>query len=329
MGGDRMGCRPEVVIIGGGPGGMAGFIWAKRLGIDVLLLEKEAELGGQLRQIYNRIIDYPGLPAANGEALKRHFVEHVRPWFRDIRCGAEIRSLDVAAKKLVVSVDGRIEVYEPRFLILAMGARPRRLGVPGEEEMLARGESYSAARDRFRFRGRPVAVVGGGDRALEGALLLAEAGADVLLIHRRQEFTARPEYVQPVLRHGRIRVLTDAVVQRIVGRERLEGIVVRRLQSPPDREEGDERFYPVDALFVRIGTEPNSRLVDGQVATDERGYVVVDATMETNVENVFAVGDLCTQPLYSSISLATAQGMVAAKTIAARLHGSPPAPPIV
>lgn len=317
MGGDRMGRRPEAVIIGGGPGGMASFIWAKRLGIDVLLLEKERELGGQLRQIFNRIIDYPGLPVENGDALIKRFVEHVRPWSQDIRCGVEILFLDVAAKKIVVQEKEQEETYEPRFLILAMGARQRRLGVPGEEEMQARGESYSAARDRFRFRGRPVAVVGGGDRALEGALLLAEAGADVLLIHRRRQFTARPEYLQPVLRHRRIRVLTESVVQRIVGQKRLEGIVVRRLNGDPDCTEA-EQFCRVDALFVRIGTEPNSHLVSGQVATDDRGFVLVDEAMETSVENVFAVGDLCTRPLYSSISMATAQGMVAAKTIASR-----------
>jgi thioredoxin reductase (NADPH) len=314
-----MGSRPEVLIIGGGPGGMASLIWAKRLGIDALLLEKEPELGGQLRHIFNRIVDYPGLPVTDGQELKKYFVEHLRPWSQNIRCGVEIRSLDVATKKVVVREGGREDGYEPRFLILAMGARQRRLGVPGEQEMLARGESYSAARDRFQFRGRPVAVVGGGDRALEGALLLAEAGADVLLIHRRRQFTARPEYVQPVLNHRRIRVLTESTVQQIVGQNRLVGIVVRQVNRDPCRGDVTELFYPVDALFVRIGMEPNSHMVRGQLAMDGDGYVLVDGAMETSAENVFAVGDLCTRPLYSSISMATAQGMVAAKTIVSRL----------
>lgn len=318
-GGGTMASRPDVLIIGGGPGGIASFIWAKRLGLEAVLLEKEAELGGQLRHIFNRIIDYPGLPAADGAELARHFVRHVQPWAEQIRCGVDVQAVDVATKQVIVRGEGR-ETYHPRFLILAMGAQNRRLGVPGEEAMLARGETYSAARDRFRFRGRPVAVVGGGDRALEGSLLLAEAGAEVLLIHRRRQFTARSEYVKPVFNHRRIRVLTEATVQRIVGEERLEGIVVR--QHHPASPEGKEQFFPVDAVFVRIGMEPNSHLVRGQVATDRDGYVLVNSAMETTAADVFAVGDLCTRPLYSSISMATAQGMAAAKSIVSRLSES-------
>lgn len=319
MGVVSVGGQPEVLIIGGGPGGLASFIWAKRLGLKALLLEKEPELGGQLPYIYNRIIDYPGLPVDNGQELKKCFVDHVRPWFDDIHCGAEVRAVDVAVNQVVVQrEDGQAHVYTPRFVILAMGARPRRLGVPGEDAMLARGETYSAARDRHRFRGQKVAVIGGGDRALEGALLLAEAGAHVLLIHRRDRFTARAEYVRSAVNHRRIHMLTEATVQRIVGERRLEGIVVR-LKDKGAKSGAREQFYPVDALFVRIGTEPNSQLVRGQLTLDADGYIVVDATMQTSVGHVFAVGDVCTRPLYSSISMATAQGMAAAKTIVARL----------
>jgi thioredoxin reductase (NADPH) len=319
IGGVFMGEQPDVLIIGGGPGGIASLIWSLRLGLNALLLEKEEELGGQLLQVFNPIIDYPGLPVADGRELQQHFVNHLRHWEHCVRCRVEAESLDLAARK----VHSRGETYQSRFLILALGARPRRLGVPGEEEMLARGEVYSVARDRERFRGRRVAVVGGGDRALEGALLLAEEGAEVLLIHRSDRFRARQEFLGPVRRHPRIRLFTHAVVREIVGRQRTEGVVVARLpRGEGGREQGAvEDFFPAEAVFVRIGVEPNSHLLSGQLPLDEDGYVVVNETGETGVENVFAVGDLCTRPQFSSISMATAQGMVAAKTIAARLAG--------
>ncbi len=311
-----MGERPDVLIIGGGPGGIASLIWSMRLGLDALLLEKERELGGQLLHVFNPIIDYPGLPVSDGRELQKHFVNHLQHWEHCVRCGVEAESLDLDART-VFSRDG---TYQSRFLILALGARPRRLGVPGEQEMLRRGEVYSVARDRWNFSGRRVAVVGGGDRALEGALLLAETGAEVLLIHRSGRFRARQEFLDSARSHPRIRFLTETIVRQIVGRERTEGIVV----APADSAERHAKsakgaFFPVEAVFVRIGVEPNSQLLTGQLPLDEEGYVVVNETSETGVANVFAVGDLCTRPQFSSISTATAQGMMAAKTIASRL----------
>jgi thioredoxin reductase (NADPH) len=298
----------DVVIIGGGPAGMTAAIWCKRLGLMHLLLEKGAALGGQLEGIQNPVIDYPGLPAANGQEIRRQFAEHLMELDCEHRLQAKVTAVDVQAQVVTVQAaeESRVRHLRYRGLILATGARERRLGVPGEQEMIERGEVYSASRDGERFAGRRVAVVGGGDRAFEGALLLAEQGAEVTLVHRSDRFRAREEFREPVLRHPQIRVWTHTTVTEVLGRERVTGVRVRDVA-------GVEREWPVDAVFVRIGVVPNSELLHGQVELDEEGYVRVDRRGMTSRENVFAAGDVCTRPLYSSIAAAVGQGMVAAK----------------
>lgn len=302
----------DVVIIGGGPAGISALIWCHRLGLDALLVERQESLGGQLEAIHNPIVDYPGLPVENGRALRDRLVAHVERLGCTYRCGVDVQACDVRAKRLATSA-GELAA---RALIVATGSRPRRLGVPGEAEMIARGEIYSATRDAQRFAGKRVAVVGGGDRALEGALLLAEAGAHVTLIHRSNTYRARPEYLEPVLRHPNVTRLEHAVVTSILGTGRVEGVAVT-LRHPDGRHE--ERLLAVDAVFVRIGVEPNTDLVRGQVDTNADGTLRVDDQGETSMPGVFAAGDVCTPPQFSSIALSVGQGMVAAKAIALRL----------
>lgn len=304
--------RHDVVIIGGGPAGISALIWCHRLGLDALLVERRDRLGGQLEAIHNPIVDYPGLPAENGRALRDRLVAHVERLGCAYRCGVDVQACDVRAKRLATSA-GELAA---RALIVATGARPRRLGVPGEAEMIARGEVYSATRDAHRFAGKRVAVVGGGDRALEGALLLAEAGARVTLIHRRDAYRARPEYLEPVLRHPNVTRLEHAVVTAILGEGRVEGVAVA-LHRPDGRVEA--RILEADAVFVRIGVEPNTDLVRGQVETNGDGTLRITAEGETSEPGVFAAGDVCTPPAFSSIALSVGQGMVAAKAIAQRL----------
>lgn len=298
----------DVVIVGGGPGGLSALVWCHRLGLKAILLERSHELGGQLFTVNNPIIDYLGIPAANGRELQERFVAHVKGLDCPFQCGVEVQEFDLQTKRLLTNVGE----YRARSLILSLGSRDRRIGVPGESEMIARKEIYSASRDREKFQGKKVAVIGGGDRAIEGALLLAEHGAEVVLIHRSARFKARKEYLQPVLNHPRIRVMTDSVVKEIRGQDRMEAVKV-------DTQDASV-LLPVEAVFVRIGVEPNSYPLHGQLDIDEDGYVRVDEFGETNVHNVFVVGDLCTRPLFSSVAGAVAQGMIAAKTISYRME---------
>ena len=299
--------RTDVLIIGGGPAGMTAAIWCKRLGLDHLLVEAGSVLGGQLPHIHNPVFDYPGFCAANGREVQEHFIQHLD----ELQCArtlrARVQSVDAANRVATVETEqGTVERIGWRGLILATGAADRQLGVPGEAEMIERGEVYSASRDRDRFTGKRVAVVGGGDRAFEGALLLAERGADVVLIHRSDRFRARQEFAGPVLAHPRIEKRTHAVVEEILGDGRVEGVRVR------DRD-GSVATIPVEAVFVRIGVAPHSELVKGQVITDSDGFVVIDTVGQTDCPGVFAVGDVCTRPLYSSIASAVGQGMIATK----------------
>lgn len=315
----------DVVIIGGGPAGISAAIWCKRLGLSHLLLEATARLGGQLSEIHNPVIDYPGLRAANGQEVLAEFTEHVRELECDVMYGAQVLEVDVQGKRVKVKAEesrqivtetqadsgSKIDenaVFELRFrgLILATGSSIRRLSVPGEQEMIERGEVYSASRDSDRFAGKRVAVVGGGDRAFEGALLLAERGAEVVLIHRSDRFRAREEFLAPVLASDKIRLLTFATVEEVLGNGRVTAVRVNRQGSEPLTLE-------VDALFVRIGVEPSSFLLRGQVETDAEGYVRTNEVGQTSAEGVLAVGDVCTRPLYSSIASAVGQGMTAAK----------------
>lgn len=299
----------DVVILGGGPAGMTAALWCKRLGLSHLLLESQELLGGQLFAIHNEVIDYPAVPVKSGAELQAKFAAHVELLGCEIECGVAVREVNLAERFLTVgSSDGEQARIDFHGLIAATGGAERRLGVPGEQEMIDRGEVYSATRDRERFAGKRAAVVGGGDRAFEGALLLAERGADVVLIHRSGQFKAREEFLHPVLAHPKIEILTDARVERIYGAERVEGVDVAL-------QDGTVQRLDVAGLFVRIGVEPNSHLLRGQVETDAEGYPLVDATGQTSVAGVFAVGDLCTRPLYSGIASAVGQAMVAAKQL--------------
>jgi thioredoxin reductase (NADPH) len=312
----------DVVVIGGGPAGMSAAIWCNRLGLRTVLLEERSRLGGQLLNYFNPIVDYLGFPGTNGAELQKRFATHVAEAGIATVTGAQVQRIDVAAKQVTYRVAGapasdpanaQDELIQAHAIILAMGASDRRLWVPGEAELLQRGEVYSASRDRDRFAGRPVAIVGGGDRAFEGALLLAERGADVTLIHRSDKFRARTEFTDPVLVHPRVRIIQTAQVTAIQGDTRIRSITVLH-------GDGTEEQIAVDALLVRLGVEPHSHLVRGLVETDESDFIVTNRMGQTNAEGVYAIGDICTRPMYSSIATATGQGMITAKAIYQQLQ---------
>jgi thioredoxin reductase (NADPH) len=304
----------DVLIIGGGPAGMAASIWCKRLGLRSLLLERRAELGGQLFSINNPVIDYPGISVQTGRELVPYFLSHVHELGCTYRCNVTVKEIAVARKTVVTAE----ETFTAHSLILAMGSRERRLNVPGEKEMIARGEVYSASRDFHKFQGKQVAVIGGGDRALEGAWLLAEAGARVELIHRSSLFRARPEFRERVFAHPRIRIHIDTIVKRIIGESRVQAVEIWHTSHSSRLE-----IVPADAVFVRIGVEPNRELVQGQVQCDTDGYIITNEDGETSVKDVFAIGDLCVRPLYSSISLSVGQAARAVKRISANIFRLP------
>jgi thioredoxin reductase (NADPH) len=300
----------DVIIIGAGPAGLSAAFWCDELGLDTLVIEREAETGGQLLRVYNPIENYLGARANSGRELRELFAAQVEDKEFDLWTEAEIESVDLRAKRVRLRSG---EELRSIAIIVATGVRRRRLGVPGEEEFAGRGVMESGVRDRDAAAGEDVLVVGGGDAAAENALLLAEVCPTVTLVHRGKKLSARSEFVERIKGEHRINVFTEATLQSILGKERVEAAEILRAGAlKPFR-------MAVRGVLVRVGVEPNSELVREQLHTDERGYVVVSGEQETSVEMVFAVGDI-SNPLAPTVSGATGAGATAAKVIASRLN---------
>jgi thioredoxin reductase (NADPH) len=201
---------------------------------------------------------------------------------------------------------------QPIAIILATGVRPRSLGLPGEKELAGKGMIESATRDRDLVAGHDVCVVGGGDAAVENALLLAEVCPTVTLVHRGRKLRARREFVQRLQPNHAVTVFTESVLTRIIGDDHLEAVEIQR-------KDGLKPFQlAVRGLLIRIGVEPNTELVREQLQLDQKGYVAVNSEQETSAPMVFAIGDV-SNPAAPTISGATGAGATAAKVIAARL----------
>jgi thioredoxin reductase len=300
----------DVIIIGAGPAGLSTAFWCDELGLDTLVLEQAEHVGGQLHRVYNPINNYLGLKARNGAELLERFSADVDSAEFDLWTQTSISSVDLKAKRIAVASGEQLQSIA---IVIATGVRPRELGVPGEKEFVGKGMIESGARDRELVAGHDVCVVGGGDAAVENALLLAEVCPTVTLVHRGKKLRARREFVEQLQAKHCITVFTESVLTRIIGDERVEAVEIQRKQ-------GLKPFQlAVRGVLIRIGVEPNTELFREQLDIDERGYVVVNNQQETNVSMVFAVGDV-SNPVAPTISSATGAGATAAKVIASRLN---------
>lgn len=309
MGRRRLIQSTEVVIIGGGPAGISAAIWCKRLGIEHILLESQPTIGGQLSSIENQLIDYPGMITENGRELQELFYQHLQRLRCSFQLDTTVLSVDLVNRYLSLKVkNGETRKLSFRYIIFAAGSSPRRLYIPGELDMISRGEIYTASKDAARFENKPVAVIGGGDRACEGALILAESGANVSLIHRSDCFSARKEYMDKMRKHPNIQMYPHFFVEEIHGDDRVRGVTL-------SNKDGNTIKIPVAGVFVRIGVEPNSALLQGLVEMDHDQYIIHNHINQTSQPTIFSIGDVCTRPPYSSISSAVGQGMIAAKSI--------------
>lgn len=299
--------RHDVIIIGGGPAGISAALWCEDLGLSAVLVEQEPELGGQLHRIYAPVVNYPGLTARDGTEMASCFLKSLEGRSVRVLTGAEL--IEVALSKRSITL-GEGSKLTANALILATGVRRRRLGVSGEEEFRDRGVLESGARDAGSVAGKRVAVVGGGDAALENALILSRHAERILLIHRRDNFSARTEFLDEARSTRNIEFVTNARVTAACGRDRLDGLTVE--------QDGSEHPLPVDYLLVRIGVRPNTEFIKDQLLCDADGYIRVDSSAETSVPGVFAVGDAAHR-LSPTIATAVGTGATAAKVIRSRL----------
>ncbi|MFE4041478.1 MULTISPECIES: NAD(P)/FAD-dependent oxidoreductase [Priestia] len=305
----------DVLIIGGGPAGISAAVWCKRLGVECLLLEEQAQLGGQLFTIYNEIIDYPGIQAENGIEMQRKMVQH----FIDMDClyeaNTKVISIDECSKTVKVKQQETEKEIGYTYLILATGSSQRKLGVPGEQQMMDRGEVYSASADGERLKGKRVALIGGGDRAFEGAHLLASQAKEVYLIHRSTHFKAREQYVEKVLSDPGVKVMTDTEVTAIHGKHHVTSIDLKSKNS-------ECKNLSVDAVLIRLGVAPNVELIKEKVTTTQSGLIVINEVHQSSDPAIYAIGDACTNPLFSSISSSAGQGSIVAKHVSSLLKKS-------
>lgn len=289
----------DVIIIGGGMGGLTASIYTARAGLKTLVIENRLT-GGQMLSTY-AVENYPGYKTISGQELAMIVTEQAE------NSGAEIsydgvKSLELNGDiKRIVTDDGNI--LEARCVVLALGAEPRRLDVEGEEKFTGRGVSYCATCDGSFFRGKDVAVVGGGNTALEDALYLTRFARNVKIIHRRDELRSVGILAERV-RESNVEVIYDTVVKRIDGEEKLKSITVL------DKKEGVEKQIAVDGLFVAIGQTPNTDIIKECNIAMRDGYIVVNNKMETNIEGVYAVGDV-TDKTVRQIVTAAGDGAVA------------------
>lgn len=277
----------ELIIVGSGPAGLTAAIYAKRAGLDMLVLEKNYASGGQVLTTYE-VDNYPALPGINGFDLGMQMREHAD------KLGAEFAEADVISVlpgENSIQVVTENETYETASVILAMGANHAKLGAPGEEELSGMGVSYCATCDGAFFKNRDVAVIGGGDVAVEDAIFLARTSRKVYLVHRRDELRAAKSLQKKLLELDNIEILWDSVAEQIEGKEQVEGLKLRNVKS------GEEKTVEVQGVFVAVGIRPNSENICEAAARDEKGYYIAGEDCATSIPGVFAAGDIRTKQL--------------------------------
>ncbi len=296
----------DVVIVGGGPGGLSAAIYAMRAALKTVLVEK-AVPGGQIN-LSDSVENYPGFTHIGGAELSMRFAEHARSYGLT-EINEEVAAIDPGLEHHTVRLaDGR--TLAAHAVILATGGTPRKLKVPGEDDLYGKGVSYCAVCDGFFFRGKQVIVVGGGDSACEEGLYLAKLAEKVYLVHRRDALRASMILQQRVAAECKMEVLWNSVVSEI--KETNGGVSGVRLR---DTRNGQERDMPIDGIFIFIGFDPNSQLVPAGVRRSVDGFVLTDDQCATAIPGIYAIGDV-RERYARQIVLAAADGCMAALSAA-------------
>jgi len=286
-------------------------LYTARAGFRVLIVEK-GRPGGQIAQTH-QVDNYPGFDLIAGADLAQRMVEHAGKFGVEIRRAAVVEASLEGPRKTLRLDDG--DEIEARAVIVATGASPRMLGVPGEKEYLGLGVSYCATCDGPFFRDQRVVVVGGGDSALEEGLFLSEYVSSLTLVHRRKTFRAQKIIQDRFLARPNVSLKLESTVSRFEGGEAgLSGVVIRHLET------GAEETIPAEGAFIYIGYDPAVAFLGGALETSEDGYLRTDERMRTSVEGVYAVGDVRKSPL-KQVATAVGEGAIAAVTAEKYLRG--------
>lgn len=288
----------DLIIIGGGPAGLTAGIYTQRARLKTLLLEKAA-VGGQI-SVSDVIENYPGFSSISGAGLMEKFEEQARGLGLEIQFTDVLDIRDIGKEKLVKTSDGDISA---KSIIVATGAKPKILGIPGEKEFTGKGVSYCATCDGPFFKAQRVLVVGGGDTAVKEAVYLSKIAAKVYIAHRRDKFRAEKILQEKALSIPNIEMLWNNTLKEIKGNTGVEKVVLQNIKDNSVKELG------IDGIFIFVGINPTTDFVD--VEKDKYGFIKTDQNMQTSVKGIFAAGDCRITPL-KQVSTAVGDGAIAA-----------------
>ena len=291
----------DVVILGGGPAGLSAAIYASRGAVSTALIDISM-MGGQPSN-YLELENYPGFPIVGGYDLMEKFEEHADKFGVQKFPMQEIEKIDLTTEpKIILTKEGE---FRAKSVIIACGASPMKLGVPGEKEFVGRGVSYCAVCDGAFYKNKVVAVVGGGNAAVEEAMYLTKFADKVYVIHRRNELRADKIVQERAFKNEKVEFIWDSVVKEIQGDDLVHTAVLENVKT------GERTNLSVNGVFPYIGMVPNVTDITGQIEQDAGGFILTDETMKTSVEGVYAVGDIRKSPLRQVIT-AAADGAIGA-----------------
>ncbi len=273
----------DLIIIGGGPAGLTAGIYAARAKMNVVMLEKMMP-GGNV-SITAEVENYPGTPGISGPELIVNMEKQARDFGLEIK-SEEVLSIEVGAGTNGHTVKSDAGEYTAKSILIATGSSPRRLGCPGEEEHIGRGVSYCATCDGAFYRDKHVAVVGGGDSAVEEGLFLTKFASRVTIIHRRDRLRATKIIQEKAMKHPKIDFIWESVVEAIEGTPTVNNLKIKNVKT------GNVTDFAADGIFIFVGYIPGTDFVPGLVDKDQSGYLITNMEMRTNVPGIFAAGDI-------------------------------------
>ncbi len=291
----------DIIILGGGPAGLSAAIYAGRAVLKTAIIDTEVT-GGQLNKILE-IENYPGFPMISGFDLCEKIENHANKFNIDKYIMQNITGIDLNSP--VKKIETNEGIFRADSVIIAAGAQPQKLGIPGELELLGRGVSYCAVCDATFFKDKVVTVVGGGNQAVEEAIYLTRFASKVNIIHRRDELRAEKIYQEQAFANPKINFIFDTIVNAINGAEKVESLLIKNVKT------GEITEIPTDGIFPFVGYIPNTELFKDQVQLDERGFIKTDPDLSTSCKGVFAAGDIRVTPL-RQITVSVADGAIAA-----------------
>lgn len=283
----------DIIILGGGPAGFSSAIYAARGAVSTAIVDINM-LGGQPSN-YLELENYPGFQLIGGYDLMEKFEEHADKFGVEKFPMQEITNIDLSKKKIYT----KEYEFSAKSIIIATGAQPMKLGVKGENEFVGRGVSYCAVCDGAFYKDKIVAVVGGGNSAIEEAMYLTKFAKKVYVIHRRDKLRADKILQEKAFKNQKIEFIWDSIVLEIQGESTVKSVVLKNLQTDKISE------LKIDGIFPYIGISPNTELFSGQLNQDKYGFIITDTTMATSVDGVYAIGDVRNTPLRQVVTAAS------------------------